>query len=284
MAPGVGAVGYRVEGGGWVPEPSLPDGAFGAMGGLATSVRDLARYVALHLSAWPARDDDGNGPLRRSSLREMAQAHQAGPTYLSAEAPAATPFLSDGYGYGLVSALHPQQGRVVAHSGGLPGFASHMEWLPDHGVGIVTFVNRTYIPVKNVVREAFDTLESTGGLRARTLPPSAGLIASRDAIARLYERWDPALAAQTMLDTYFMDRDDNRRPPDFERLRSTWGACEALTAITATGALRGSWRMTCARGALDVSVMLGPTLPSRVQFVTVTPAAGSGAATSAHGD
>jgi hypothetical protein len=64
--------------------------------------------------------------------------------------------------------------------------------------------------------------------------------------------------------------DDGRRPPDFPRLRAGYGACVTVGEITATGALRGSWRMTCERGALDVTVMLGPTLPPRVQYVTVT--------------
>ena len=67
------ARGYRLEDDAWVEEAPLADGALGTMGGLATSVRDYATYVALHLSAWPPRDDPDEGPLRRSSLREMQQ-------------------------------------------------------------------------------------------------------------------------------------------------------------------------------------------------------------------
>ena len=49
------------------------DGAFGAMGGVQTSARDYARWVAFLLSAWPARDGPEQGPVRRSTVRELAQ-------------------------------------------------------------------------------------------------------------------------------------------------------------------------------------------------------------------
>ena len=50
------AVGYRWEDNQWKEEPQLPDGAFGAMGGMLTSTADLAKYVAFMMSAWPPRD------------------------------------------------------------------------------------------------------------------------------------------------------------------------------------------------------------------------------------
>jgi len=46
--------------------------AFDSAGGLLLNARDLGRYVALHPSAWPPRDDPDAGPVRRSSVREMA--------------------------------------------------------------------------------------------------------------------------------------------------------------------------------------------------------------------
>ena len=55
----------------WSRERIEPDGEVGAMGGLATTVPDYARYVAFLLDAWPARDDPERGPVRRASVREM---------------------------------------------------------------------------------------------------------------------------------------------------------------------------------------------------------------------
>src|SRR5438105_3372360 len=65
------AHGYRWEDDQWKEEPQLPDGAFGSMGGMLTSLNDLGLYVSALLGAWPPRDGVETGPVRRSSLREM---------------------------------------------------------------------------------------------------------------------------------------------------------------------------------------------------------------------
>ena len=65
------AHGYRYVGTKWVEQPLLHDGSYGAMGGLITTIEDFSKYMALHLAAWPPRDDRETGPLKRSSIREM---------------------------------------------------------------------------------------------------------------------------------------------------------------------------------------------------------------------
>src|SRR5690606_33550690 len=67
------AIGYRWENERWSAEPEMADGAFNAMGGLQVSANDYAKWVAFLLSAWPARDDPDTGPVRRATVREMAQ-------------------------------------------------------------------------------------------------------------------------------------------------------------------------------------------------------------------
>ena len=50
------AAGDRHDNGVWAEEPAQGAGAFAAMGGLATSAADYARFVAWLLAAWPPRD------------------------------------------------------------------------------------------------------------------------------------------------------------------------------------------------------------------------------------
>ena len=67
------ALGYRWEDDPWKLEPTMAHGAFGAMGGIQTSATDYAKWVAFLLSAWPPRDGADAGPVRRASVRELAQ-------------------------------------------------------------------------------------------------------------------------------------------------------------------------------------------------------------------
>ena len=62
---------------------------------------------------------------------------------------------------------------MVAHGGGLPGYGSLMQWLPDYGVGIIAFGNVTYTGWSRVVGEAIDRLDRTGGLQPRDDPSLA---------------------------------------------------------------------------------------------------------------
>ena len=63
------AVGYRWENDAFAREPSMPRGAFGAMGGVHTSANDYAKWVAFLLSAWPPRDGPDTGPVKRATVR-----------------------------------------------------------------------------------------------------------------------------------------------------------------------------------------------------------------------
>jgi CubicO group peptidase (beta-lactamase class C family) len=129
------AHGYRLEGTELVDEPALPDGAFGQMGGMLTSTRDLAAFVGFLSSAWPPRDDPDTGPVRRASLREMQQVWRPSPATVSRDGVDGPLKLNTGgYGFGLRVWQTCGFPHVVAHSGGLPGFGSHMRWLPEHGV------------------------------------------------------------------------------------------------------------------------------------------------------
>jgi CubicO group peptidase (beta-lactamase class C family) len=265
------AVGYRWEDERWKEEPPLPHGSFGAMGGMLTSIRDLSRYVALFLDAWPPRDGTEAGPLRRSSLREMQQASRRAATRVVRDRPGGTPRLtSSSYGFGFRVTETCDFPAVVAHGGGLPGYGSIMRWLPDHGVGIIAFGNLTYTSWDRVVNEGIDRLTKTGGLVPRATQPSPALVQAREAVSALVMQWDDQLAERIAADNLFLDRSKDRRHKEIEDLRAAVGACSVpATFDVVENALRGHWTMTCERGKLEVAITLAPTMPPRVQFLSV---------------
>lgn len=269
------AHGYRLVDGAWVEEPQLPDGAFGPMGGMLTSVSDLSRWVGLMLDAWPPRGGGDAGPLRRSSLREMQQvARYNGASVVRDTARGTVTLSAGGYGYGLGIRQTCQFRTLVSHSGGLPGFGSLMRWLPEHGVGIVAMGNLTYTGWGGVTEQALQALAATGGLQPRVPQPAPVLLRRQDQVSRLVNRWDDALADSLAAMNLYRDEPKERRRPAIERLvRQAGGECRATGAFRAENALRGSWKMRCRDSDLGVSITLAPTEPARVQFLEVTPLA-----------
>jgi len=265
------AHGYRRQDGVWLEEKQLPDGSFGAMGGMLTSVADLGRWAAFMLDGWPARDGAERGPLRRSSVREMQQvARYNGAVAVRDTARGTVALTAGGYGYGLAVRQTCLFRTSVSHSGGLPGFGSLMRWLPEHGVGIVALGNLTYTGWGSVTEEALGVLARTGGLEPRAARPSPVLLARREQVTRLVTRWNDALADSIAAMNLYLDESRDRRRASIERLRSQVGdGCRNEGPFLAENALRGRWRMRCASGDLRVTITLAPTEPATVQFLEV---------------
>ncbi|HEY9285778.1 MAG TPA: serine hydrolase domain-containing protein, partial [Pyrinomonadaceae bacterium] len=256
------APGYRWREERWESEELLAHGSFGAMGGLWTSARDLARYVAFLMSAFPARDEAEAGPIKRSSAREMQQAWRGqGALAYRAAVDAPLQLSSSAYGYGLGVSQNCRFGHVVGHSGGLPGYGSLMQWLPEHGVGIISMGNVTYAGWGGLFNDAFAALHKTGALERRVAKPSPALVAMQRDVTQLVVKWDDALARRVAADNLFMDEPAERRAKRYGEMVRKHGACGAPEAIKAENALRGDWRVPCERGWLDMDITLAPTSP-----------------------
>lgn len=261
------AAGYRWSGDRWVAETLLPHGAFGAMGGLWTSTRDLARWVAFMLSAFPPRDGEERGPIARRSAREMQQVWRSIRASAISSAVDEPPSLNaGGYGFGLRISHTCAFGHLVAHGGGLPGFGSQMQWLPEYGVGIIAMGNVTYANWGPAFAEAWEALRKTGALRRREPVPSPALTQAREAVSRLMAEWDTRAAEAIAADNLFLDTPASARQAQLADLRSKHGACRPDGPMKPENALRGSWRLACDRGWMDVAITLAPTTPPRVQF------------------
>ncbi|CAN5535532.1 hypothetical protein BH10CHL1_BH10CHL1_38320 [soil metagenome] len=264
------ALGYRWEDEQWQAEPLLPSGGDVALfAGLFTTVRDLARWVALFQAAWPPRDEPENGPLRRSSLREMQQIWRTISPTISTPALGAPPQINaGGYGYGL-SMQHNGQWESVGHGGGLPGFGSHMRWAPAHGVGVVALSNVTYGNVSAACVEALASLINTSQVQPRTPQVAPALAAARAGVLRLFTAWDDELAATLFADNFFLDSDHAHRQRELAELQKQQGSLQPDGPLIVENWLRGKWRMAGERGWCQVSITLAPTVPPRIQTLTI---------------
>ena len=266
------APGYVRRADDWVEEPLAPDGAYASMGGLFSTVRDLATWVATFLAASPARDDrDPRVPIARSSLREMQELQRAIPPTLrwTAAGMPPVPFVS-GYGYGLFVIQDAERGRLVTHGGGLPGHGSNMRWHPASGLGVVAAANGRYAPLGLVCRDALNGLIDGGTRPPRRLRPWPATMAARAAIEELLDDWDEALAERTFAMNVDLDEPLGIRRAQMEALRAAHGRLrpdEREPAIADSPAHLRWWLVGDAGGRVQAEILLGPERPARVQWL-----------------
>jgi CubicO group peptidase (beta-lactamase class C family) len=258
----------------WVEEEPPADGAFGAIGGLYSTVPDLARWVSFFLAAYPPRDDTDDGPVRRSTRRLMqtpVMPYRATARRERVDGPLV--LFAGGYAFGLGATQTCRFAHSVSHSGGLPGFGSQMRWLPEHGVGIVALANRTYASPGRAVSEALEALAKTGALQPRVPQPSVALLEAQATVNRLFAAWDDEALMAQAADNLLLDRPPDARRKDFASLREAHGACRPEApgaALEAENALRGTWTLACDRGHVRFSLTLAPTSRPIIQWLEAT--------------
>ncbi len=258
------AIGYHWRDEAWGEEPFEPDGEIGAMGGLVTSSTDYAQYVAFLLDAWPARDDAEQGPVRRASRRELALSHaMPGPANLRI-ADGESLAVSSAYGYGMVSVHDPRLGRVLTHSGGLPGFGSNLLISPEAGVGVFCFANVTYAGPQPTNFEAATILQAAGLWTPRPLAVSPALQAAAEAVTRAWAagRFDGAV--DLFADNLLPDGPLAARNALLATLKARFGEGR-LDRIEARHALAGRAHLACANGAVTCDIALIPGPDPKIQ-------------------
>jgi CubicO group peptidase (beta-lactamase class C family) len=249
--------------------PMLHDGAYGAMGGLITSIRDFSKYVSYHLSAWPPRSAPEEGPVNRASLRKMQQ-----PQYSRLFANARDwndepcPVIS-GYGYGLGISQNCHGTTRVSHGGALPGFGSNYVFYPDLGIGLMAFCNVTYTspwPYDEIVNLLFGELD---------LPPrQAGvseILKTRQAqLVEWMVRGDRALEGELMAENFFPDEDRERRMQRIRPLLDHAGPIQGMGDVQPRNQLRGSFELYGQMDTLQVFFTLTPEPDPKVQYLEVS--------------
>ena len=172
------------------PQPFTLPGAFSAIGGLASSVRDVARWVSVlmtavdgsleagesaggaagpvaaagevgpegggHLGRFPLGANPREQRTWRRILADLQQAHRL----ISVTRNEHDAVVTAGYGYGLRCYFDTQLGHSAGHSGGYPGFSLHMRWHAASGTGVVLLANVTGFPAEAVATNACDALVS----------------------------------------------------------------------------------------------------------------------------
>ncbi len=266
--------GYARRDGTLVREGTDPYGALASMGGVFSTIRDLARWVAGFLDAFPARDDpEGDHPLRRASRREMQQAHRLVVPSLPARPAHAAPALDVmGYGFGLVVHADTELGTIVSHAGGYPGFGSHMAWHPASGLGVIGLGNLRYAPVRPVVADQLRSLVLAEAVPRRRPRPLAAVEAMRPVVEGLLERWDDGVADAAFAMNMDLDEPREGRRVGAERLAADLGPFrrDGTRPDVSLSPADLAWWLRGNGGWLRVELLVSPEHEARIQRLVLT--------------
>jgi CubicO group peptidase (beta-lactamase class C family) len=265
------ALGHVRRDGRWEVEPTSSTGEFASIGGLFSTVADLARWVSMLCGAFPARDDHDPGvPLSRASLREMQQGHRFVSAVRGVPDDGELPGEVVLYGFGLQVTVHPRFGAIVWHSGGYPGYGSVMLWHPSSGTGLVTLANGRYGGPYRAAFTALASLLEAADAPARVARPSSAALAAGRRADALLDSWDDAVADELFAPNVDGDIPRARRRAEVAAAVAAVGGLEGPSYDVSThGASHLQWWRRGPRGRVRVEIVLTPDRVQRLQTFDV---------------
>ena len=263
FAPTPDAVtGYRRGPDGWEALPYSAPGAFSPIGGLFSTVADLARWCGVLEGAVDAGEVLPHGLAERMRHPE---------TPIAGDVTGADPWQA--YGLGLVVRAGADGRHIVGHSGGYPGFTTRMEWAQGTGTGVVVFESASYTGLARPVQAAFDA--AFGAADALPAEPAPPAFAPWPETADAAERVRAALAAGALPDATLLDPCVDldvplpRRADAVAELVAGIGGVTESSAIVHDTPARASWELRGPHGTLRCSILMSPTARPRVQKLDV---------------
>lgn len=222
-------------------------------GGIVSTVRDLARYVAFQLGAYPPRSDADAGPIRRATIREShATGFAIGAGISRRDVKPGQSGLeldASSYGFGWVAHRTCDANDLVEHNGAIDSYRSTITMLVRHGVGVIALSNFGNADTTRITNRVVAVLRATGALEPYIAHPSIapGFDVAMTRFLAVYNA-----PTETGL------RDMLAREPEPGELEELGGyarrhgACSSFVVSRATSPTEATFAITCERGRFEV--------------------------------
>ena len=181
--------------------------------------------------------------------------------------------ITTSYGYGLLVDDDSLLGRFVSHSGGYPGFGSHMRWHPRSGWGIVALGNRTYAPMMPAASEALNLI-IRDFVPARTYSESDLWIETKsamNAVEELLQSWDDQLADEWFAVNMDLDQPRNERITSIVAIFGNETTISRIPGtLSSTTPAHAKWQISSDSGLVEIEILMSPTSPPKIQTLKVS--------------
>ncbi len=248
----------RVQDGVIIPDGLEPlnDGEIAPMGGLWTTVGDLARWV-IWLNQAHHNFDARTAQLSVASRLDMQAMHSYAGVIALDDEKAPT-----GYGYGLMIRDDPDLGIINSHSGGLPGYGSNMRWLPGRAIGVVAVSNTTYAPMSVFTHRVLKMLHNANLIPKHKIAISDVLQKRSEQLVALLNQWTDEQAHALFTDNVALDESLKRRQEAAQKVVATYGPY-LIKSIHPSSQIKAI--IHCANDQ-KIEVLLGPLHSAPIQW------------------
>jgi CubicO group peptidase (beta-lactamase class C family) len=234
-------------------------GVASGAGGIFSSVRDMARYVALQLSAYPPRGEAESGIVKRATLRES---HATGVLNRAAVAPRdgkrgepTVNLAASAYGFGWQHQITCDYDDVIEHTGAIDSHRAAVQMLTWHGVGVIVLSNFGNANTGAFADRIIEQLAATGALTRYARHPklAPGFSEAMTGLLAVYHHWDEAALAKVLA-----------RPPDpieqseLAGYLQLHGTCSAIKPLEVMTPFAARFAVTCERGTFELAASAAP--------------------------
>lgn len=230
-------------------------GAGDGDGGIYASLRDMARYAGFLLAAYPPRDDDDHGPIRRATIREAQHSGFALEPHASVKPDAkhGEPTIdldASSYGFGWVRRQSCTTDQIW-HNGAIDSYRAALVLRTSSGVGVVVLSNFGNADTLAFTDRALEVLDATGAMKPRepSLPDPSTYTPAMTAFLDVYNSFDKDKLASILARPV-----DPSEPDEIASYKALHGTCTGftLTKVAEHGALQ--FAMKCEHGPFDFEV------------------------------
>ena len=177
--------------------------------------------------------------------------------------------VTSAYCYGLGWMKDCDGKTYISHSGGLPGFGSQWRIMPEYGIGVVAFANRTYSPFGTVNLRVLDTIIKIAGLKPRELPASKILEQRKNELMLILPDWKDAEKSDVFAENFFPDNPIDTLKKYSKELFAKAGKNLVVKEMNAENQLRGSFIIEGEKINIEVYFTLSPENPATIQAFTI---------------